>query len=70
MMKYYNFENDFFLAGSVTIASALSVTNPPNPSTYSLVANVHDTAACAVAACAFSVEVTFTNEVSFFKFRH
>ncbi|XP_060589499.1 uncharacterized protein LOC132744737 isoform X2 [Ruditapes philippinarum] len=50
------------MTGSITIASALSVTNPPNPSTYSLVANVHDTVACAVAACAFSVEVTFTNE--------
>ena len=45
------------------MTSSLAVTNPPNPSTYSLVANVYDTAACGVAACTLSVEVTFTNEV-------
>ncbi|XP_053400373.1 protocadherin-like protein [Mercenaria mercenaria] len=49
------------LTGIVTSAAALEARSPPGSTSYSMVAKVYDTAACAHAACALSVEVTYTN---------
>ncbi|XP_053392014.1 uncharacterized protein LOC128554726 [Mercenaria mercenaria] len=49
------------LTGNVTSAATLEARNSPNSTTFSIVANVNDTAACAIAACTLTVEVTFTN---------
>ncbi|XP_053400374.1 uncharacterized protein LOC128557232 isoform X1 [Mercenaria mercenaria] len=59
--EYSNLFSVNSVTGSVTSAAALEARSPPGSTTYSIVANVYDTAACAVAACALSVEVTFTN---------